>query len=119
MIIQPVMSSSPSLVSVITHRQPKNVTLNPLEGGTYTTERRSSVAFANGETKGDGKKKKKSSFNWNHKNFIPSDPHLERLRKLTGRLIEEKMLSELRSDAIKASYDQSGEIKLELTNLPK
>lgn len=65
------------------------------------------------------KKKKKSSFNWNHKNFIPSDPHLERLRKLTGRLIEEKMLSELRSDAIKASYDQSGEIKLELTNLPK
>ena len=64
------------------------------------------------------KVKKKSSFNLNHKNFIPSDPHLERLRKLTGRLIEEKMLSELKSDAIKARYDRSGEIKLELTNLP-
>ena len=53
MIIEPVMSSSPSLVSVITHRQPKNVTLNPLEGATYTTERSNSVTFTSEETKGD------------------------------------------------------------------
>jgi tetratricopeptide (TPR) repeat protein len=65
------------------------------------------------------KDKKQSSLNWNHKRYIPTDPHLERLRKLTGKLIEEKMLSELKADAIKARYDQSGEIKIELTNLPK
>lgn len=65
------------------------------------------------------KEKKQSSFNLNHKHFLPSDPHIERLRKLTSRLIEEKMLSELKADAIKARYDQFGEIKLELTNLPK
>jgi hypothetical protein len=68
------MSSSPSLVSVITHRQPKNVTLNPLEGATYTTERSNSVTFTSEETKGDGEMKKgkkrssreprRSSFSW-------------------------------------------------------
>ena len=65
------------------------------------------------------KEKNQSSFIWNHKRYIPTDPHLKRLRKLTGKLIEEKMLSELKADAIKARYDQSGEIKIELTNLPK
>jgi hypothetical protein len=65
------------------------------------------------------KDKKQSSLNWNHKRYIPTDPHLERLRKLTNKLIEQKMLSELKADAIKARYDQSGEIKIELTNLPK
>ena len=71
------------------------------------------------DTQLEFKEKKQSSLNWNHKRYIPSDPHIERLRKLTSRLIEEKMLSELKVDAIKARYDQSGEIKIELTNLPK
>jgi hypothetical protein len=30
-------------------------------------------------------------------------------------LIEEKMLSELKVDAIKANYDKSGEIKIQIT----
>jgi hypothetical protein len=71
------------------------------------------------DTQLEFQEKKQSSLNWNHKRYIPSDPHIERLRKLTSRLIEEKMLSELKVDAIKARYDQSGEIKIELTNLPK
>jgi hypothetical protein len=61
------------------------------------------------------KNNKQSYHQFNHKNFLPTDPHLERLRKLTSRLIEEKMLSELKVDAIKANYDKSGEIKIQIT----
>ena len=61
------------------------------------------------------KNNKQSYFEFDHKKFLPSDPHLERLRRLTSRLIEEKMLSELKVDAIKASFDQSGEIKIQIT----
>ncbi len=61
---------------------------------------------------------KHSSIKFNHRLFIPTDPHLDRLRKLTSKLIEEKMLSELKVDAIRAKYDQTGDIKIELTNLP-
>ena len=49
------------------------------------------------------KNNKQSYHQLDHKNFLPTDPHLERLRKLTSRLIEEKMLSELKVDAIRAS----------------
>ena len=61
------------------------------------------------------KNNKQSYHQFDHKNFLPTDPHLERLRKLTSRLIEEKMLSELKVDAIRASYDKSGEIKIQIT----
>ena len=61
------------------------------------------------------KNNKQSYHQLDHKNFLPTDPHLERLRKLTSRLIEEKMLSELKVDAIRASYDKSGEIKIQIT----
>ena len=63
--------------------------------------------------------KKHSSVKVDHQLFIPSDPHLNRLRKLTSKLIEEKMLSELKVDAIKAKFDPAGDIKIELTNLQK
>jgi hypothetical protein len=63
--------------------------------------------------------KKHSSVKVDHQLFIPNDPHLNRLRKLTSKLIEEKMLSELRVDAIKAKFDPAGDIKIELTNLQK
>lgn len=59
--------------------------------------------------------KKQSYFTPSHKHFLPSDPHLERLRRLTNRLVEEKMLSELKVDAIKASYNQAGQIKIQIT----
>lgn len=61
------------------------------------------------------KNNKQSYLDFDHKKFLPSDPHLERLRRLTSRLIEEKMLSELKVDAIKASFDQSGEIKIQFS----
>ncbi len=64
-------------------------------------------------------RKKQSSVRMDHQLFIPSDPHLIRLRKLTSKLIEEKMLSELKVDAIKAKFDPTGDIKIELTNLQK
>ncbi|MBT3666224.1 MAG: hypothetical protein HN548_02000 [Opitutae bacterium] len=59
--------------------------------------------------------KKQSYVEPNHKHFLPSDPHLERLRRLTNRLVEEKMLSELKVDAIKASYNKSGQIKIQIS----
>lgn len=61
--------------------------------------------------------KKQSFFEPNHKHFLPSDPHLERLRKLTNRLVEEKMLSDLKVDAIKANFNQSGEIQIQITKV--
>lgn len=64
-------------------------------------------------------RKKHSSVRVDHQLFIPTDPHLNRLRKLTSKLIEEKMLSELKVDAIKAKFNASGDIKIELTNLQK
>ena len=62
-------------------------------------------------------KEKQSFFESSHRQFIPTDPNLERLRKLTKRLVEEKMLSELKSDAVKAMFDSTGKIKIELTNI--
>ena len=62
-------------------------------------------------------KEKQSFYESSHRQFIPTDPHLERLRKLTKRLVEEKMLSELKSDAVKARFDSTGQIKIELTNI--
>jgi tetratricopeptide (TPR) repeat protein len=62
-------------------------------------------------------KEKQSFFESSHRQFIPTDPHLERLRKLTKRLVEEKMLSELKSDAVKARFDSAGQIKIELTDI--
>ncbi len=61
---------------------------------------------------------KQSSFVPSYKHFLPDDPQLERLKKLTHRLVEERMLSELKVDAVKAKYNQSGKIQIELTNLP-
>ena len=69
--------------------------------------------------KSKSNREKQSSVRVNHQLFIPSDPHLNRLRKLTSKLIEEKMLSELKVDAIKARFDSTGDIKIELTNLQK
>ena len=54
----------------------------------------------------------------NHRNFLPTDPHLERLRKITMKLVEEKMLNDLKADAIEAKYNQDGQIKIELSKIP-
>lgn len=62
-------------------------------------------------------KDKQSFYESNHRQFLPTDPHLERLRKLTRQLVEEKMLSELKSDAVKARFDSAGQIKIELTDI--
>ena len=70
---------------------------------------------------GQGAKKpieKQTLFEPELKYFLPSDPQLERLRKLTTQLVENKMLKELKVDAIKANYNQVGEIKIELTKIP-
>ena len=50
-----------------------------------------------------------------HRFFIPDDPHLKRLSELTSRIKEEKMLTELKADAIKARFDEDGEIKIDLS----
>ena len=54
----------------------------------------------------------------NHKHFLPTDPHLERLRKITTKLVEEKMLNDLETDAIEAKYNQDGQIKIEFSKVP-
>lgn len=54
----------------------------------------------------------------NHKHFLPTDPHLERLRKITTKLVEEKMLNDLETDAIEAKYSQDGQIKIEFSKVP-
>ena len=59
----------------------------------------SQTQAAKGDKKGT---QKQSRIEINHRFFIPDDPHLKRLRLLTERIQEEKMLSELKSDAIKA-----------------
>ena len=59
--------------------------------------------------------KKQSRLEVDHRFFIPNDPHLQRLRDLTNRLQEEKMLSELKADAIRARFDERGEIKIDLS----
>jgi len=63
---------------------------------------------------------KQSRIEINHRFFIPNDPHLKRLRLLTGRIKEEKMLSELKTDAIKARFDEENKIKIDLSQrIPK
>ena len=66
-------------------------------------------------TKTDQDQKKQSRIEINHRFFIPDDPHLKRLRLLTGRIKEEKMLSELKADAIKARFDEENKIKIDLS----
>ena len=61
---------------------------------------------------------KQSYIEPNYKNYLPDDPQLERLRILTNKLIEKKMLENLRIDAIKAVYNQSGEIQIQITKSP-
>ena len=58
---------------------------------------------------------KQSRIEINHRFFIPDDPHLKRLRLLTGRIKEEKMLSELKADAIKARFDEENKIIIDLS----
>ena len=64
---------------------------------------------------------KQSRLEVDHRFFIPDDPHLQRLKDLTTRIKEEKMLTELKADAIKARFDEDGEIKIDLSqkNGPK
>ena len=61
---------------------------------------------------------KQSFLEPNHKHFLPTDPHLDRLRKITTKLVEEKMLNDLESDAIEAKYNQNGQIKIEFSKIP-
>ena len=65
--------------------------------------------------KKDKDQPKQSRIEINHRFFIPDDPHLKRLRLLTGRIKEEKMLSELKADAIKARFDGENKIKIDLS----
>jgi len=66
------------------------------------------------EKRNDGHQKQ-SRIEINHRFFIPDDPHLKRLHLLTGRIKEEKMLSELKADAIKARFDEGNKIKIDLS----
>ena len=61
---------------------------------------------------------KQSSFKTDQKIFLPSDPHLKRLQKMAADFLEEKMLSELKSDAIRAKYNNKGEIEIEFSKVP-
>lgn len=46
---------------------------------------------------------------------FPDDSHLRRMRELTSRLHEEKLLSTLKTDVISASVDSKGKITLKLS----
>ena len=64
------------------------------------------------------KQNKQSNIEPDFKNYLPDDPQLERLKLLTNKLIENKMLENLRIDSIKAVYNQSGEIQIQITKSP-
>ena len=44
------------------------------------------------------------------------DDNLRRLRHVSSRLEEEKLLRDLRADAIRADYDNNGQVRLRLTS---
>jgi hypothetical protein len=50
-----------------------------------------------------------------HRFFLPDDPHLQRLRALTDRIKEKRMLSELKTDILKARFDEDGQIKIDFS----
>ena len=92
--------------------------LNSVSSSSLDSAKKSLILQVNGKDaakekpKGDGKQ---SSMEIDHRFFIPDDPHLERLKQLTSRIKEEKMLTELKADAIKARFDEEGEIKIDLS----
>ena len=43
------------------------------------------------------------------------DDNLKRLRQVSSRLEEEKLLRDLRADAVKAAYDKNGRVRFRLT----
>jgi len=92
--------------------------LNSVSSSTLDSAKKSLIQQVNGqeETKKKAKEEgKQSSMEVDHRFFIPDDPHLKRLRELTSRIKEEKMLTELKADAIKARFDEDGEIKIDLS----
>ena len=92
--------------------------LNSVSSSTLDSAKKSLILQVNGKGKTKKKDKdegKQSSMEVDHRFFIPDDPHLKRLRELTSRIKEEKMLTELKADAIKARFDEDGEIKIDLS----
>ena len=49
---------------------------------------------------------------------IPPDPHLDRLNEVTSRLKEERLLGQLRIDALRAHLDESGKIQVDFSSRP-
>lgn len=92
--------------------------LNSVSTNTLEAAKKSLILQVSGkeekkkEPKGDGKQ---SSIEVDHRFYIPDDPHLKRLKELTNRIKEEKMLTELKADAIKARLNEDGEIKIDLS----
>ena len=90
--------------------------LNSVSSSTLETAKKSLILQVNDKAKKkeeeDGKQ---SKLEVDHRFFIPDDPHLQRLKELTTRIKEEKMLTELKADAIKARFDEDGEIKIDLS----
>ena len=59
--------------------------------------------------------RKQSRLEVDHRFFLPDDPHLQRLRALTDRIKEKRMLSELKTDILKARFDEDGQIKIDFS----
>ena len=47
--------------------------------------------------------------------LFPTDQHLQRMQSVSTRLREEKLLSSLRLDVLRAKLDQDGKIKVEVS----
>ena len=93
--------------------------LNSVSSSALDSAKKSLILQVNDKAKAQDKEEevdgKQSKLEVDHRFFIPDDPHLQRLKELTTRIKEEKMLSELKADAIKARFDEAGEIKIDLS----
>lgn len=93
--------------------------LNSVSSSTLDSAKKSLILQVNDKAKKKEKEEeedgKQSKLEVDHRFFIPDDPHLQRLKELTSRIKEEKMLTELKADAIKARFDEDGEIKIDLS----
>jgi tetratricopeptide (TPR) repeat protein len=92
--------------------------LNSVSSSTLDSAKQSLIHQVNRKAEKKKKNKedgKQSNMEIDHRFFIPDDPHLERLKELTRRIKEEKMLTELKADVIKARFDEDGEIKIDLS----
>ena len=95
-------------VSTKSFKEAKETLLGQANGTIFTIPKPADDSTIN--TKEKNTERKKGAYM-----NITTDPHLIRLKQVTERLNEERMLGEFKIDAIRAKVDQLGKIKMEFS----